>query len=97
MTSRRTSSAPGSLTLQRIFSAPDLNGPTPVALKFAPDGQRVTYLKAGSSNFEQLDLWEYHIASQQTRLLVEAASLAIAGRVLSDAEKARRERQRISQ
>jgi dipeptidyl-peptidase 4 len=97
VTSTRTSSAPGSLTLQRIFSAPDLNGPTPMALKFAPDGQRVTYLKAGSSNFEQLDLWEYHIASQQTRLLVEAASLAIAGRVLSDAEKARRERQRISQ
>ena len=97
MTSRPTNSLTLPLTLERIFSDPDLNGPTPVALKFSPDGQRVTYLKAGSSNFEQLDLWEYHIASQQTRLLVEAASLETAGRVLSDAEKARRERKRITQ
>jgi dipeptidyl-peptidase-4 len=97
VTSRPTNSLTLPLTLERIFSDPDLNGPTPVALKFSPDGQRVTYLKAGSSNFEQLDLWEYHIASQQTRLLVEAASLETAGRVLSDAEKARRERKRITQ
>jgi|AntAceMinimDraft_12_1070368.scaffolds.fasta_scaffold637456_1 dipeptidyl-peptidase-4 len=44
------------LTLGRIFSDPDLNGLTPLALKFSPDGRFFTYLQAGAENFECLDL-----------------------------------------
>lgn len=43
------------------------------------------------------DLWEYHIGSRQTRLLVDSATLGGgAGEQLSDEEKARRERLRIA-
>ena len=85
-----------SLTLQRIFGDPDLNGPAPVQLKLSPDSNQVSYLKAADDNFEQLNLWVYDIASDQHTLLVDAADL-ISQRVLSDAEKARRERLRITQ
>ena len=85
------------LTLHRIFNDPDLNGSSPVALKFSPDGSRVTYLKPGQENFERLDLWEFNIATQQTRLLVDASELIDGQRILSDEEKARRERKRITQ
>jgi len=63
------------LTLHRIFNDPDLNGSSPVALKFSPDGSRVTYLKPSQKNFERLDLWEFNVATQQTRLLVDARKL----------------------
>jgi dipeptidyl-peptidase-4 len=85
------------LTLARIFSDPDLNGATPLALKFSPDGRSVSYLQAGVDDFERLDLWAFDIQSQRSRLLVEAASLENKTRLLSDEEKARRERKRISQ
>ena len=52
-----------SLTLQRIFGDPDLNGPAPLQLKLSPDGKFVSYLKAPEDNFEQLDLWVYNIES----------------------------------
>lgn len=85
-----------SLTLQRIFGDPDLNGPAPVQLKLSPDGLKVSYLKAADDNFEQLNLWVYHIESEQHTRLVDATEL-VSQRVLSDAEKARRERLRITQ
>ena len=85
------------LTLHRIFNDPDLNGSSPVALKFSPDGSRVTYLKPSQENFERLDLWEFNVATQQTRLLVDASELVSGQRILSDEEKARRERKRITQ
>ena len=85
------------LTLNRIFNDPDLNGSAPVALKFSPDGARVTYLKPGQENFERLDLWEFQLKTQQSRLLVNASDLVLEQRVLSDEEKARRERKRITQ
>jgi len=85
------------LTLHRIFNDPDLNGSSPVALKFSPDGSRVTYLKPSQKNFERLDLWAFNVATQQTRLLVDASELVSGQRILSDEEKARRERKRITQ
>jgi dipeptidyl-peptidase-4 len=83
------------LTLARIYAAPDLNGPAPRALKLAPDGSRVTFLRAKASDPNQLDLWEYHIGSGRTRLLVDSALLAPKTE-LSAEEKARRERARIA-
>src|SRR5690606_11820407 len=62
----------------------------------APDGSRVTFLRGKEHNRNQLDLWEYDIASGQTRLLVDSRVVLPGEETLSDEEKARRERQRIA-
>ncbi len=84
------------LTLERIFASPDLSGPSLRALKMSPDGSRVTYLQGKADNKDQYDLWEYHIADQAKRLLVDSNDLLDGEEVLSDEEKARRERQRLA-
>lgn len=83
------------LTLERIFDSPSLDGSAPMSLKVAPDGQRVTFLKGKQEDYDQLDLWEYHIASGETRLLFDSNALGVADVELSDEEKARRERMRL--
>jgi dipeptidyl-peptidase-4 len=84
------------LTIDRLYSDPDLNGPSPRALKIAPDGSRVTFLRGRAEDQNQLDLWQYEIAGGKAQRLVD--SLALEERKeLSDAEKARRERERIAQ
>lgn len=85
------------LTIDRLFEDPALSGPAPRLLKLSPDGKRVTFLRGKSDNQTVFDLWEYHVPSKQTRLLVDSASLTGgAEEQLSDAEKARRERMRIA-
>lgn len=84
------------LTIDRIFSDPDLNGPSPRALQIAPDGSRVTFLRGRADDQNQLDLWQYEIASGKTGRLVDSTALG-ERKELSDAEKARRERARIAQ
>lgn len=84
------------LTVQRIFSEPDLNGSTPVALRFSPDGQRISYLKNARDDIERLDLWTYSVETGLASVLVESDSLLSNDRILSDREKAKRERQRIT-
>jgi len=83
------------LTIERIYSSPSLNGQTPKALKLSPDGKRVTYLQGKKDNLNRYDLWEYNISSQENKLLVNADDLEQGNEVLSDEEKARRERQRV--
>ncbi len=84
------------LTIERIFSSPSLDGDAPRSLKVSPDGQRVTFLKGKQTDYERLDLWEYHIESGQTRMLFDSNDLQSGEEVLSDEEKARRERMRLS-
>lgn len=84
------------LTIDRLYSDPDLNGPSPRALKIAPDGSRVTFLRGRADDQNQLDLWEYDIAGGKAQRLVDSLALE-ERRELSDAEKARRERERIAQ
>lgn len=84
------------LTVERLFSDPDINGPAPRALTIAPDGRRVTFLRGRSDDQDQLDLWQYEIASGTTSRLVDSTAMGSAP-ALSDAEKARRERERIAQ
>lgn len=83
------------LTIERLFSDPELSGPSPRALRYAPDGSRVTLLKAREDDYERYDLWEYHIADQRLDMLVDSQALVAGEEQLSDEEKARRERQRI--
>jgi dipeptidyl-peptidase-4 len=91
----KTEQTNNQLTIERIFSSPSLDGQTPKSLKFSPDGSRVTYLQGKSDNLNQYDLWEYNLQSKENRVLVDSQALFSGIEVLSDEEKARRERQRI--
>jgi dipeptidyl-peptidase-4 len=84
------------LTIDRLFDAPALAGPTIVGLKISPDGTRVTYLKGKADNKDRLDLWEYNIHDAQARVLVDSKALAPKQEKLSDEELGRRERQRTA-
>lgn len=84
------------LTLERIFAAPDLNGPTLRGVKFSPDGKLIAYLKARADDKDRYDLWAYDVAHSRHRQLVDSRTLAGADQALSAEEEARRERQRTA-
>ena len=84
------------LTIDRLFDAPALSGPTVLGMKVSPDGARVTYLQGRADNKDRLDLWEYNIHDGQARVLVDSSVLAPAQEKLSDEELNRRERQRTA-
>src|SRR5690606_2148177 len=84
------------LSIERIFSDPALDGASPRMARLSPDGTRVAYLRGCEDDQNQLDLWQYEIASGARTRLVDSLALSEA-KELSDAEKARRERARIAQ
>ncbi|MEN1728987.1 MAG: DPP IV N-terminal domain-containing protein, partial [Pseudomonadota bacterium] len=85
-----------SLTINRIFDSPDLSGPSLRQAELSPAGDRVTFVQAREDDLDLMDLWEYHIADGETRRLVAADAVMAEEGELSDEEKARRERARIS-
>jgi dipeptidyl-peptidase-4 len=84
------------LSIERIFQSPALEGSAPKSLKVSPDGKRVTFLQGKKDDYERYDLWEYDIASGETQLLFDSDTLHSGPEILSDEEKARRERMRLS-
>src|SRR5262245_36593491 len=88
--------APQKLTLEALAGDAPLSGPSLTKARIAPDGSHVTSLRGKESNMNRLDLWAYDIASGQNVLLVDSDDILPGEEVLSDAEKARRERQRIA-
>jgi len=88
--------AAGELSIERLFAAPDLSGPTLRGAAFSPDGRRITYLRAKAEAKDTYDLWAYDLRTGRHALLVDSARLATAGAALSAEEEARRERQRTS-
>src|SRR5476651_1827496 len=82
------------LTIDRLFDAPALSGPTIVGLKVSPDASRVTYLQGKPDDKDRLDLWEYSVRDRQAHILVDFKTLAPAEEKLSVEELSRRERQR---
>lgn len=84
------------LTIDRLFSAPDLSGPVLRGAKFSPDGTRIAYLRGKDENKDIYDLWAYDIANRAHSRLIDSARLTKPGAALSAEEEARRERQRIS-
>lgn len=84
------------LTMDRLFEAPALNGKTPMGVKLAPDGSRVTFLRGKETDQFQLDLWQFDVATGKTELLVDSTVLAPDGEQLSAEEQARRERARTA-
>src|ERR1700683_2460273 len=74
------------LTIDRLFDAPALSGPTIAGLKISPDSSRVTFLKGKPDDKDRLDLWEYNIHDGQARVLVDSKALAPQQEKISDGE-----------
>lgn len=87
---------PQGLTLEAITGDAPLSGPTLLKPQIAPDGSRVTFLRGKDSDRNRLDLWAFDVATGATALLVDSADVLPGEEVLSDEEKARRERQRTA-
>jgi dipeptidyl-peptidase-4 len=84
------------LPVERLFDAPDLQGPALRQMRFSPDGKLVSYLRGRDDSPAVFDLWAYDVAKKTHRLLVDSRLLAPAEEKLSAEEEARRERQRIA-
>lgn len=91
-----TSPAPGKLTLEAINGDAPLSGPTLLKPQIAPDGSRVTFLRGKDTDRNRLDLWAFDVATGASALLVDSSDVLPGEEVLSDEEKARRERQRTA-
>ncbi|WP_445145354.1 alpha/beta fold hydrolase [Dyella sp. Tek66A03] len=84
------------LTIERIFDGGSLAGSAPRGLQISPDGSRVSFLRPRPDDQYQLDLWSYQLKDNHTQMLVDSKKLEPNGEQLSDAEKARRERERTA-
>jgi dipeptidyl-peptidase-4 len=84
------------LTIDRLFDAPALAGPTIVGVSISPDGSSVTYLQGKAEDKDRLDLWAYDLNTRHARLLVDSRVLAPVDAPLSDEEIGRRERRRTA-
>ncbi|MBT5186128.1 MAG: prolyl oligopeptidase family serine peptidase [Kordiimonadaceae bacterium] len=84
------------LTIKQITENGSLNGAVPRGLKFSPDGERVTFLKSSADDSRVLDLWEYNINDKSSRVLVKASNITGGNEEISEEERGRRERMRIT-
>jgi dipeptidyl-peptidase-4 len=84
------------LTPERVFSSPSLSGPAARGVEASPDGKWVTYLKPEPADQYKLDLWAASVAGGEPRLLVSGDKVEPPGQQLTEAEKNRRERQRLA-
>ena len=83
------------LTIDRLYASPSLNGPSPTGVKYAPDGKRVTFLKAREEDSSRYDLWQFDVETGEQSMLVDSTLLEPEEVELSEEEKALRERKRI--
>ena len=93
---RETMTQPSKLTLDRLYASPSLSGPAPRAVKYSPDGKRVTYLKARADDLSRFDLWQFDVATGAASMLVDSTLVDPADTELAEEEKALRERKRIA-
>jgi dipeptidyl-peptidase-4 len=82
------------LTFERVFASPSLDGPAPRQVKLSPDGRYLTLLRNRPEERERYDLWGYDITTGEWRMLVDSQKLG-SGRELSEDEKMQRERARV--
>lgn len=86
---------PQALTIERIFSAPNLTTDAPQQLRISPNGQLISYLAGSAAQPTIYDLWVYDVRTNQHSLKVSADQLVRSPARLSAEEQARRERLRI--
>lgn len=84
------------LTPERVFANPSLAGPVARGVSLSPDGELVAFLRSRADDAEVQDLWAAPVAGGEPFKLIDARALVPDAGELSEAEKARRERMRIS-
>lgn len=87
---------PAELSVERLFDAPDLQGPTLRQPQFSPDGRLLSYLRARDDDATAYDLWAFDLDAGSQRRLVDSRGLLPQTETLSAEEEARRERQRTA-
>lgn len=85
------------LTPERVFANPALAGPVAKGVTLSPDGELVAFLRSRDDDVDVLDLWAAPTGAGEPFKLIDARALVPDAGELSEAEKARRERMRISQ
>jgi dipeptidyl-peptidase-4 len=85
------------LTPERVFANPALAGPVAKGVTLSPDGELVAFLRSRDDDVDVLDLWAAPTGEGEPFKLIDARALVPDAGELSEAEKARRERMRISQ
>ncbi|HZV85285.1 MAG TPA: DPP IV N-terminal domain-containing protein [Brevundimonas sp.] len=88
---------PAILTPERVFANPSLAGPVARGVTLSPDGELVAFLRSREDDVDVLDLWAAPTGEGEPFKLIDARALVPDAGELSEAEKARRERMRISQ
>jgi dipeptidyl-peptidase-4 len=64
------------LTLERLFSAPNLSGRLTQGLEWSPDSKRISYLERnGMGKDAAVELWTIDATTGQRKVLVDAATL----------------------
>lgn len=84
------------LALERLYTQPSLSGSGTTGVKLSPDGKVLTFLKPRADDRNVLDLWAVNLEGGEPYRLIDANALSNASKELSEAEKATRERARIS-
>src|SRR5580700_1887706 len=65
-----------SLTLERLFSAPNLSGRLTQGIEWCPDSKRISYLeRKGMGKDATVELWTMDAGTGQRKVLVDAATL----------------------
>ena len=85
------------LTPERVFANPSLAGPVAKGVSLSPDGELVAFLRSREDDVDVQDLWAAPTGEGEPFKLIDARALVPDAGELSEAEKARRERMRISQ
>ncbi|RZJ19033.1 MAG: S9 family peptidase [Brevundimonas sp.] len=88
--------AAGVLTPERVFANPSLSGPVAKGVSLSPDGELLAFLRSREDDVNVQDLWAVHTSGGEPFKLIDARALVPDAGELSEAEKARRERMRIS-
>ncbi len=87
---------PSILTVERVFTNPSLVGPVARGVSLSPDGELVAFLRSREDDADVQDLWAMPTQGGEPFKLIDARALVPDAGELSEAEKARRERMRIS-
>ncbi|KQW78791.1 S9 family peptidase [Brevundimonas sp. Root1279] len=93
---QETAANPAVLTPERVFANPSLSGPVAKGVSLSPDGELVAFLRSRPDDVDVLDLWAAPTGAGEPFKLIDARALVPDAGELSEAEKARRERMRIS-